>query len=42
MLPHLDTLCYFPVNKTLLLIFNAARFAEKQQIPILQSLIAPD
>ena len=42
MSPHLDTLFRFQANQSLLFLLNAACLAEKQQIPILQSLVWPD
>jgi hypothetical protein len=42
MLLHSDTLFWFRANQSLLLLLNAACFAEKQQISILQSLVWPD
>jgi hypothetical protein len=32
---HSDTLFWFQTNQSLLFLLNAARLAEKQQIPIL-------
>ena len=40
--PHLDTLFWFRVNQSLLLLLSAACLAAKQQIPILSSLVWPD
>ena len=42
MSPHLDTLFWFRANQSLLFLLNAACFAEKHQIPIVQSLLWPD
>jgi hypothetical protein len=42
MLPHSDTLSWFQANQSLLFFLNTACLAEKQQIPILQSLVSPD
>jgi len=44
MSPHSNTLASFRANQyfLLLLIINAACLAQKQQIPILQSLVRPD
>ena len=42
MSPHLDTLFRFRANQSLLFLPNAACLAEKQQIPILQSLVWPN
>ena len=39
---HLDTLFRFRTNQSLLLLLNAACLAEKQQIPILSSLVWHD
>jgi hypothetical protein len=39
MLLHSDTLFWFRANQSLLLLLNAACLAEKQQIPILKSLL---
>jgi hypothetical protein len=39
---HSDTLLWFRANQYLLLLLNAACLAEKQQIPILYSLVWPD
>jgi hypothetical protein len=39
---HLDTLFRFRANQSLLFFLNAARLAEKQQIPILYPLVWPD
>ena len=39
---HLDTLSWFRANQSLLFLLNAAFLAEKQQIPILLSLVWPD
>ena len=36
---HSDTLFWFRSNKSLFLLLNAACLTEKQQIPILQSLV---
>ena len=41
-LPLSDTLSWFQGNQCLLFPINAACLAEKQQIPILQSLVWPD
>jgi hypothetical protein len=40
--PHSDTLSWFQANHSLLFLLNAACLAEKQQIPILYSLIWPN
>ena len=42
MLPHLDTLSWFRAKHSLLFLLNAACLAEKQQIPILLSLVWPN
>ena len=42
MLLLLETLSWFWANQSMLLLLNAACLAEKQQIPILQSLAWPD
>ena len=42
MLPHSNTLSWFPTNQYLLFLFNAVYLAEKQQISILLSLVWPD
>ena len=42
MSPHSDTLPWFEAYQSLLLLLNAACLAEKQQIPILLSLVLPD
>ena len=42
MSPHSDTLYWSQADQSLLLLLNAACFAEKQQIPILKSLVWPD
>ena len=39
---HSDTLFSFRANQSLLFLLNAACVAEKQQIPILKSLVWPD
>ena len=39
---HSDTLFWSRVNQSLLLLLNAEYLAEKQQIPILLSLVSPD
>ena len=39
---HLDTLFWFQANQSLLILLNAVCLAEKQQIPILQSLVWPN
>jgi hypothetical protein len=39
---HLDTLFWFRANQSLLFLLNATCLAEKQQIPILKSLVCPD
>ena len=39
---HSDILFRFRANKSLILFLNAAYWAEKQQIQILQSLVSPD
>jgi hypothetical protein len=39
---HSDTLFWFRANQSLLFLLNAACLAEKQQIPILYSLVWPD
>ena len=39
---HSHTLFWFQDNQSLLLLLNAACLAEKQQIPILSSLVWPD
>ena len=39
---HSDTLFWFRANKSLLFLLNAVCLAEKQQIPILYSLVWPD
>jgi hypothetical protein len=39
---HSDTLFWFRANQSLLFLLNAACLAEKQQIPILKSLVWPD
>jgi hypothetical protein len=39
---HSDTLSWFRANQSLLFLLNAACWAEKQQIPILYSLVWPD
>ena len=39
---HSDTSFWFRVNKSLLFLINDACLAEKQQIPILWSLVWPD
>ena len=39
---HPDMLFWFRVNHFLLFLLNAACLAEKQQIPILKSLVWPD
>jgi len=36
---HLNTLSWFVLNQSWLLLVNAVHLAEKQQIPILQSLV---
>ena len=41
MSPHSDTLSWFRANQSLLFLLNVACLAEKQQIPILQSLVWP-
>jgi hypothetical protein len=38
---HSDTLFWFRANPSLLFLRNAACLAEKQQIPILESMIEP-
>jgi hypothetical protein len=42
MLVYSDTLFWFRANQSLLFLLNAACLAEKQQIPILPSLVWPD
>ena len=42
MSPHFDILFWFRTNQSLLFILIAACLAEKQQIPILRSLVWPD
>ena len=42
MSPHLDKLSLFRANPSLFLLLNAACFAEKQQILMLQFLVWPD
>jgi len=42
MLLHLDILSSFRANQSLLLLYNAACLTEKQQIPILKSLVWTD
>ena len=42
MSPHSDTLSLFRVNQSLLVCLNVACLAEKQQIPILMSMVLPD
>ena len=42
MLPHPDTLSWFRANQSFLFLLTAVCLAEKQQIPILQSLVWPD
>ena len=39
---HSDTLYWFQANQSLVFLLNAACWAEKQQIPILLSLVWPD
>jgi hypothetical protein len=39
---HSDTLFWFLANQSLLFLFNAAFFAEKQQKPILYSFVWQD
>ena len=39
---HSDTLFWFQANESLLYLLNAACLAEKQQIPILKSVVWPD
>ena len=41
MLLHSDTLFWFPANQSLILLLNAPYLTEKQQLPILWSLIWP-
>jgi hypothetical protein len=40
--PHSDTLSRFQANQSLLFLLNAECLAEKQQIPILYSLVWPN
>jgi hypothetical protein len=42
MSPHSDTLSWFRANQSLIFLLNAACLVEKQQIPILLSLVWPD
>jgi hypothetical protein len=42
MSPHADTLSWFRANQSLLFLLNSAFLAEKQQIPILYSLVWSD
>ena len=42
MSPHSDTLSWFRANQSLQFLFNAACLTERQQIPILWSLVWPD
>jgi hypothetical protein len=42
MSPHLDTLSCFRANQSLLFLLNYAWLEERQQIPILLSLVWPD
>jgi len=42
MTPHSDTLSCLRANQSLLFLLNASCLAEKQQIPILWSLVWPD
>ena len=42
MSPHSDILSWFWANQSLLFLHNAVCLAEKQHIPILESLIWPD
>jgi hypothetical protein len=42
MSPHSDTFSWFRANQSLLFHLNTACLTEKQQIPILQSLVLPD
>ena len=42
MSPHLDTLSWLRANQSLVFLLNAVCLAEKQQIPIWQSLGWPD
>ena len=39
---HTDTVSWFRANQTLLVLLSATSLAEKQQIPILWSLVWPD
>jgi hypothetical protein len=41
MLPNSDILSWFQANQSLLFLLNAVSLAEKQQIPILKSLVLP-
>jgi hypothetical protein len=41
MSPHSDILSWFQANQSLFILLNAAGLAEKQQIPILESLVWP-
>ena len=42
MSPHSDTLSWFRANQSLIFLLNAVCLVEKQQIPILLSLVWPD
>jgi hypothetical protein len=42
MLLHSDVLSWFRTDQSLLFLLNTVCLAEKQQIPILQSLVWPD